>query len=138
MQRGNDKVSLIIQEPSDGRMSGDTDLNSLNFSKNSQISSKFFSKTVRDYSNLRAPKISIAGFKFSPELSSKVVVYNLEIFNLNNQNAEPYSIERRFKDFYKLRKNLKKNAGNIPKIPSRTLFKVTKNESLEKRRIVLE
>lgn len=142
MQRDSDRNSVIIQE------SSETDpQNSNQFTSSEQPTSKFnssittsqyFSKSVKDYTKLNTPKVSLLGFKFSAELNSKVVVYNLEVTNMNNLDSDKYHLERRFRDFYQLSKNLRRNAGNIPAFPSRTLFKVTKNESLEKRRAVLE
>ena len=63
-------------------------------------------------------------------VDKSVVLYVIEIAKRSN---EKYKLEKRFSEFDNLHKNLSKLFDNLPKLPGKTLLKLSKNEDLEKR-----
>ena len=64
-------------------------------------------------------------------IDKSVVLYVIEIAK---RTSEKYKLEKRFSEFDTLHKNLSKLFNNLPKLPSKTLLKLSKNEDLDKRR----
>ena len=64
-------------------------------------------------------------------IDKAVVLYVIEIAK---RTSEKYKLEKRFSEFDNLHKNLSKLFDNLPKLPGKTLLKLSKNDDLEKRR----
>lgn len=56
------------------------------------------------------------------------------MIEIAKRTNEKYKLEKRFSEFDNLHKNLSKLFNNLPKLPSKTLLKLSKNEDLDKRR----
>ena len=56
------------------------------------------------------------------------------MIEIAKRTSEKYKLEKRFSEFDNLNKNLSKLFNNLPKIPGKTLLKLSKNDDLEKRR----
>lgn len=56
------------------------------------------------------------------------------MIEIGKRTNEKYKLEKRFSEFDNLHKNLSKLFNNLPKLPSKTLLKLSKNEDLDKRR----
>ena len=68
-------------------------------------------------------------------LDKKVIYYEVEITKLN---SEKIVLDKRYSDFNRLNKDLKKIFENLPNFPSKTLFNISDNPvELMKRRDML-
>ena len=58
----------------------------------------------------------------------------LYVIEIAKRTSEKYKLEKRFSEFDNLHKNLSKLFNNLPKLPGKTLLKLSKGDDLEKRR----
>ncbi len=58
------------------------------------------------------------------------VIYNINL----ESNGNKWLVKRRYNEFNDIASLLKNNYGNIPALPGKTLFKITKPEDIEKRK----
>ena len=65
-----------------------------------------------------------------------VTFYNIDV--VNNYSRQKWQLEKRYSEFEVLHASLLKLFTNVPKIPSKSLFKVSSYEALTKRRLQLE
>ena len=106
--------------------------------KTGKTANKAESNYAAEYLKLVPPKISVPLYNLQEVSSKQVATYKVVINDPNKAGVQEYEIQKRFRDFYQLWRNLCRNAGDIPEFPNRTLFKVSKPEALEKRRKILE
>lgn len=52
--------------------------------------------------------------------------------------GEKWNIEKRFREFDDLQKSLKKVYGNLPNLPTKTMFSLKDSNDIERRRVELE
>lgn len=79
-------------------------------------------------------ELSIPEYKNELEGGREVTYYLIKV----NCDGHKWELKRRYKEFADLKSNLAVNHGGLPSMPGKTLWKVRKDDFVEKRRIGLE
>lgn len=82
----------------------------------------------------RNAKVKIPTFVTQFENGKEVTFYKVEM----NLEGIRWEIKKRFNEFHDLNEALKRNHGNLPSLPSKTLLPVKKPDEIDKRRDGLE
>jgi hypothetical protein len=79
-------------------------------------------------------KLSVPEYKNELQGGKQVTFYVIKV----KCDGNKWDLKRRYNEFAELKKDLAANHGNLPPMPGKTLWKINKEDFIEKRRRGLE
>ena len=109
--------------------------------RNNNLNNQYMNNPLNSNSNLRKGKLEYLTSTLTATIieytekhidNSPVIFYRIKITDHFNNNS--WVIEKRYNEFSNLQKKLASNFPDVPKIPGKTLFRVTDFASIKKRK----